>query len=255
MFRTSYSILNAFMLSSIMKFTKETRKRMSEAKKRFFAENGTSSVSGKNNPMYGKKHSQKTKNKISKSVKKTSIPEINYKRGNGVRGKKSKLKGTKLTEEHKKKISLNHSKSNLGKKFSKEWKDKISKSRINGISSGKIKIRKGPKSKLWKGGNKSLACIIRSSAKYKKWRKEVFQRDNYTCQWCGYNKGHIIEPHHIITLTSILNDLLKEFGKENFYTKIIDNPKLYIISNGITLCQTCHRKTETYGYNTNKKQV
>jgi hypothetical protein len=233
-----------------MKFTEETKKKMSEARKRFFAKNGTSSVSGKNNPMYGKHLTEEHKRKIGESFKKILTPELRYKLGNGGRGKPSKLKGIKLTKEHKEKISLNHARQNLGKKFSQEWRDKISKSRI----ALHLKGMRGEKSPNWKGGKSELRVIIQKTANYKKWRKKVFERDNYTCKWCGYNKGKIIEPHHIITLVSILDDLLKEFGKENFYTKIIDNPKLYIISNGVTLCQTCHKKTENYGYKAHQQR-
>ncbi len=54
------------------------------------------------------------------------------------------------------------------------------------------------------------------------WRKSVFERDNYTCQKC-YQKGNKLNAHHIKPW-ALFPDLRFE------------------ISNGLTLCVTCHRK-------------
>ena len=56
------------------------------------------------------------------------------------------------------------------------------------------------------------------------WRKAVFARDSYTCQWCE-KKGGRLEPHHI--------------------KRISEYPELvYDVDNGLTLCQLCHSKTK-----------
>lgn len=58
------------------------------------------------------------------------------------------------------------------------------------------------------------------------WRKRIFYRDNYTCTKCKSKKQ--IQAHHI-----------KSWN---------DYPDLrYNLSNGITLCVKCHRKTNNYG--------
>lgn len=58
------------------------------------------------------------------------------------------------------------------------------------------------------------------------WKKAVFTRDKWTCQWCGSKEN--LEAHHI-----------KE--KRNF-------PELkYEVSNGMCLCHKCHRGTDNYG--------
>jgi len=61
-----------------------------------------------------------------------------------------------------------------------------------------------------------------STSEYQQWRKAVYERDNYTCQKCGDDKGGNLNAHHI-----------KPWA---------DFPKLrYVVSNGITLCVKCHR--------------
>ena len=68
--------------------------------------------------------------------------------------------------------------------------------------------------------------IIKATAKYKKWRMSIFERDNFKCIWCGSKK--FIQVDHI-----------KSF--RNY-------PKLrFEISNGRTLCKDCHLTTPNYG--------
>lgn len=81
-------------------------------------------------------------------------------------------------------------------------------------------IPKGNEHWNWKGGITSKNRLIRSSHKWKVWRKTVFERDNYTCQDCG-SKGIYLHPHHIKPL-------------KNY-------PKLaFEVNNGKTLCKKCH---------------
>jgi len=57
------------------------------------------------------------------------------------------------------------------------------------------------------------------------WSQNVIQRDK-ECAECGSTEN--LEAHHIIR-------------------KVDDWRKAYDISNGITLCHKCHKKTDTYG--------
>ena len=92
----------------------------------------------------------------------------------------------------------------------------------------------GQKCHLWKGGislkNRTERRNIMSSLEYKLWRKSVFERDNFTCVFCGQVSGDI-EADHIKSFSS--------------------HPELrFAIDNGRTLCHSCHKKTDNYG---NKK--
>ena len=75
----------------------------------------------------------------------------------------------------------------------------------------------------WKGGIDPENHKIRQSDEYKNWRIEVFRRDYWTCQECGY-KGEHIQSHHV--------KAFKEYPELRFD-----------IDNGLTLCKKCHRKT------------
>ena len=88
--------------------------------------------------------------------------------------------------------------------------------------------------------NKTLEDRLkeRKYIEYYKWRKQVYKRDNYTCQCCGDNKGHNLVAHHILNYSE--------------YKKLrID------VNNGITLCKECHKEFhDKYGYkNNNEKQL
>lgn len=111
------------------------------------------------------------------------------------------------------------------KKHSKETKAKISKART-----GKCLQEDNPS---WKGGITPQHVFIRKSKEYKIWRKAVFERDNYTCVWCGDRQ----KAGHQVTLQA---DHIKPFA---YYPEL-----RFAIDNGRTLCVSCHRKTDTFGH-------
>lgn len=80
-------------------------------------------VSGKNHPMYGKKHSLETRNKLKNARRKRITTEETK------RKMSESLKGRKISEEQKEKLRI----VNIGKKLSGETKKKISKSRKGSI--------------------------------------------------------------------------------------------------------------------------
>lgn len=155
------------------------------------------------------------------------------------------MKGRRLSEETKHKISVNSPKIWLGKKFSISHRKKLSKYfKQHPISywkgkkrpnlhtlEHKLKLResmRGQNNPNWKGGKTPILKVLRTTSEYKLWRKAVFERDNYSCIWCKSNISGILEADHI-----------KPFALF---------PELrFAIDNGRTLCKSCHRTTETYG--------
>lgn len=88
-----------------------------------------------------------------------------------------------------------------------------------------IDIR-GAKNPNWRGGKTLEARLLRKSNNYKLWRKEVLRRDNYHCVECRSTSD--LQVHHI-----------KPFS---------EYPKLRLdVTNGRTLCHSCHKKTPSYG--------
>lgn len=173
--------------------------------------------------------------------------------------------GRKQTQETKDKIS----KANKGRVFSEERKEQARLNMIERwkneeykISQHNIRIgRKSPcgmkgkkhsdKSRIkmsakhsgennanWKGGITNKYLQERKGIENTLWREAVFARDEYTCKKCGDNKGKNLNAHHI---RNFLN-------YEDLRTTI---------SNGVTLCRTCHIKFhQLYGLTkTNEHQL
>lgn len=80
----------------------------------------------------------------------------------------------------------------------------------------------GEKHPLWNGGSTTPNMFIRRSDAYKRWRDDVFKRDGFTCKDCGVVGGRL-HAHHILSFSA--------------------RPDLRLdISNGVTLCISCHSK-------------
>ena len=153
-------------------------------------------------------------------------------------------KGKKHSDEHRKHLSesakvrkitpegrIKKSNSTKGSKnpfFGKRHTDETKK-KISIVGTGrKNPSHSGANHENWKGGGMRTADkIIRQSSEYRIWRRAVFERDNWTCIWC-FKRGGVLNADHI-----------KRFS---------DYPELrFAIDNGRTLCEPCHRTTDTYG--------
>ena len=167
----------------------------------------------------GFRHTEETKKKIGKAVSfalKGRIPKNLSLIDANKKGSRNPMWGKHWNENQRREIM----KSLIGRKVSPETRRKISEA------------QRGEKCRLWKGGISTIYEKIRRSSRYKAWRKSVFQRDSYTCIWCGVCNGN--------GRTVVLNaDHIKPFASY---------PKLrFDIKNGRTLCVDCHKKTGTWG--------
>lgn len=78
--------------------------------------------------------------------------------------------------------------------------------------------------------------IERKYVDYYEWRRQVYEKDNYTCQCCDDNRGGNLVAHHILNYSE--HDELRTD-----------------VNNGITLCKTCHKLFhDTYGYRNNNEE-
>lgn len=162
------------------------------------------------------------------------------------------LKGKHHTLESRKKMSeslMGRSVWNKGKKeIRPEVLAKLSSSHIGQIpwikgKKGFIPWNKnktnpsfaGKNNPKWKGGITPINQKIRKSIEYKLWRKSVFERDNYVCIFGGKEHGKKIQADHI-----------KPFA---LYPEL-----RFAIDNGRTLCEDCHKKTDTWGNNYRDKK-
>ena len=80
----------------------------------------------------------------------------------------------------------------------------------------------------WKGG---CSRDTRNDKRYKKWRANIFARDDWTCQTCSRRSCSgdkvYIEAHHINSWA--------QYPEER-----------YDLENGVTLCKECHALTDNF---------
>jgi hypothetical protein len=210
--------------------TEATKLKMSLVQKgRIFSDEHKHKLSlankGKSHPNKGKPMSEEQKHKLSLAHK----------------GKPSGRKGKTCSKEHKLKISL----ANSGRKLSEEHKKKLFLANKNKprLSETKLKISKALKGKIVSDKTKLKLSKINSGPNHPNWqggistfpypfdwtdtlKESIRQRDNYICQECGIHQdelNHKLDIHHI------------DYDKDNL------NP-----SNLISLCRSCHIKTNYY---------
>lgn len=120
--------------------------------------------------------------------------------------------GRKHSRETRDAISENNVKYWLSKSVPEEMREKISNT-LKGRFAGENHPN-------WQGGITIERTKIRMSPEMKVWRKEVFERDNYTCVKCNKRGGYLIADH------------IKAFSK---YPKLRTD-----VGNGRTLCKDCN---------------
>jgi UDP-glucose 4-epimerase len=191
----------------------------------------------KNNPFYGRKHTEETRKKMSKNH--ADIRGVNNPNWKGGLPKciSCGQKISRGSNQCKKCRMIGSGNPMFGKQRTLETKEKIRNKLIGKKNPHKkncqcifCKVRRkelsGKNNPSWKGGITPYRKKIRQSARYKEWRTRIFERDNYTCQKCK-KRGKYLNAHHI-----------KPFSKF---------PKLrFDIKNGISFCKECHEETKKY---------
>lgn len=189
---------------------------------------------GSDNPFFGRKHSIATIEKLRLANRgrkhtdawKKKMSELNMgnKRALGYRHTPEAKEKIRITSIRKHKPMSEAARQNLSKlrKGRKQSKETVEKRR-----QGIIKSYRSGNHRNWKGGSTPLNQKIRTSLEYKIWRESVFERDDYTCIWCGI-RGSKLNADHI-----------KPFA---YFPEL-----RFAIDNGRTLCIDCHKTTDTYG--------
>jgi hypothetical protein len=176
---------------------------------------------GVNNSFFGKKHSEKSKQKISEHY--VGMTGQHHTEESKKKIRLTKI-GMKLSEDHKKKISLNHARAFKGKHHTEETKLKISL---------KAKERfKDPRNHPNYIDGKNVRIDKYSDEFNEELRETIRKDDNYICQNCG-----MTEEEHLIVYGAILCVHHIDYDKKNSNK-----------NNLITLCYSCHMRTN---YNRN----
>ena len=171
----------------------------------------------------GKKHSEETKRRISENSVAWK-PEVRKKISEANKGKIGVNKGKKFSKEWREKMSIAHK----GKILSDETRKKMSKSFKGRIVTEETKRKIGLKNKgenngNWRGGSSRFPYPLGFNDILK---KSIRQRDNYACQLCNKKEGEELDQHNRRLAIHHI-----DYDKNNL------NPY-----NLITLCGSCNTK-------------
>jgi 5-methylcytosine-specific restriction endonuclease McrA len=199
-------------------------KNLEKGKQFRFKKGRISDRRGKTNEqIYGKEKSKEIQTNASKSRKGVKTNRITY-RG-GWHGKHSEK-----TKEMLRKRSKEQFKNGMSQKTREKIRDTMKKKRIM-VGEGHWN---------WQGGKSKIRDRLKHTLQYSKWRLAIYVRDGFKCQNCG-QVGYKLHAHHIKPLSKILKE-------ENIKTveEAMKCQEIWNIGNGITLCEECHKETESY---------
>lgn len=133
--------------------------------------------------------------------------------------------------------------------FNLETRQKVRATRLKLIEEGKI-VYDGTKNKNYKG-DRGIKNYLRLAITW--WRKENFERTNYTCECCG--KTHVyLQVHHLEKFSDIVEKFANELDldlrtlvyKSADYNKleelVVNYHKEHNI--GLVVCEECHDKID-----------
>ena len=116
---------------------------------------------------------------------------------------------------------------------------------LNRFTDKRILKYSGEKNVNWKGGVTPLNMKVRRCKKYIWWTKAIFQRDNWTCVSCKKRGGDLEADHYPKLFCEIMKTI---FSLEE--ATLCD--ELWNLNNGRTLCLSCHNKTKSFKFWSNK---
>jgi hypothetical protein len=101
---------------------------------------------------------------------------------------------------------------------------------------------KGALHPFWKGGTSTLQSLVRAMPENRQWIRQCMYRDRYTCQECDIeSNGTNMQVHHKKQFAQILRD-----NEIDSVEKARSCEELWDMDNGITLCKSCHKLTESF---------
>ena len=231
------------------------------------------SLSGTKNPMYGKPKSEEARKKTSATLRVTNAsPAVRAKRSAATAGSRNPMAGRTHTDVSRQAMSLKQAarcsapeiRASLAQQARDEWavpeirealtaKAKLkvgaknsffgkqhtdhTKGKIAKANQGRFLGSNGPN---WQGGKTRLSALIRNSEAATRWRRAIFERDAFTCKKCGTVGGPLHADH--IRPLALLLDEHKVTTLEDAFTC----SALWDLSNGRTLCISCHKQTDSY---------
>jgi len=106
----------------------------------------------------------------------------------------------------------------------------------------------GKDNPMYIDGRTPLNKAIRRLIEYSIWKREIFERDNYTCKDCNTLGGVLNAHHDKKSFAQLLNEFLQEYNqfspiedKEILVRLSITWKPFWEIGNGKTLCKECHQ--------------
>lgn len=107
---------------------------------------------------------------------------------------------------------------------------------------GAAKTRKEANINRKKDVEKITQDHIRKCEKYQSWRQSCYIRDNFTCQKCGDNKGGNLVVHHKVRFMVLVKQAIAYMPLLSQFDAVMLFAPMWDISNGVTLCEKCHKE-------------
>jgi 5-methylcytosine-specific restriction endonuclease McrA len=195
---------------------------------------------GKNNPFFGREHSEETKQKMHQ-------PRTDETKANLSAAKKGKMPaniellkvsriGSTNSEEHRRIVS-----EALTGIVRSEETNELNRLVHTGLVQSEEARQKnmlahiGEKNHAWKGGVTVFNESIRSSAKYLAWRDAVYKRDDYCDVITGERGNGNLNAHHITPFAYLI-----ERNHITTFEEAMACEELWDVSNGITMIEANH---------------